>query len=252
MPDPIADLFPRSQRYDLDWVVANQMGPNVLWLTESLTNVMDLRPGMRVLDLGCGRALSSIFLAKEFGLQVWATDLWIKPAENWSRIREAGLEDRVFPIYAEAHALPFAPDFFDAIVSMDAFHYFGTDVHYLEHHLLKHLKPGGQLGVASPASPAPLPDPMTGYLADRWYFMHSVDWWRTHWRRCPGLDVELAEAVPNGWDFWLRWAEITHERNPTKPPHWEYRDLIEDQGAHLGFVRMVARRAKTISRGAAE
>ena len=70
MPDPIADLFPRSQRYDLDWVVANQMGPNVLWLTESLTNVMDLRPGMRVLDLGCGRALSSIFLAKEFGRRI--------------------------------------------------------------------------------------------------------------------------------------------------------------------------------------
>jgi ubiquinone/menaquinone biosynthesis C-methylase UbiE len=41
------------------------MGPNPLWLTEWLCELMDLRPGMRVLDLGCGRAPSSIFLAFE-------------------------------------------------------------------------------------------------------------------------------------------------------------------------------------------
>lgn len=51
------------------------MGPNVLWLAEALSQMMDLRPGMRVLDMGCGKAISSIFLAKEFGLEVWATDL---------------------------------------------------------------------------------------------------------------------------------------------------------------------------------
>jgi cyclopropane fatty-acyl-phospholipid synthase-like methyltransferase len=46
------------------------MGPNVLWLTEFVCEAMDLRAGMRVLDLGCGKALSSIFLAREFAVQV--------------------------------------------------------------------------------------------------------------------------------------------------------------------------------------
>ncbi|MEZ5227484.1 MAG: hypothetical protein R2710_12635 [Acidimicrobiales bacterium] len=46
------------------------MGPNALWLTEALTEVMTIEPGMKVLDLGCGKAMSSIFLAKEFGAQV--------------------------------------------------------------------------------------------------------------------------------------------------------------------------------------
>ena len=55
------------------------MGPNVLWLTEALTQVLPLEPGMRVLDLGCGAAISSIFLARELGVQVWAADLWIEP-----------------------------------------------------------------------------------------------------------------------------------------------------------------------------
>jgi methylmalonyl-CoA mutase C-terminal domain/subunit len=47
---------------------------------------------MRVLDIGCGRAVSSIFLRREFGVQVWATDLWFTASENQQRIRDAGME----------------------------------------------------------------------------------------------------------------------------------------------------------------
>ena len=50
------DGYPRSATYDPEWVLENQMGPNVLWLTEALTQAMNLEPGMRVLDMGCGRA----------------------------------------------------------------------------------------------------------------------------------------------------------------------------------------------------
>jgi cyclopropane fatty-acyl-phospholipid synthase-like methyltransferase len=66
---------------------------NALWLTEWLSEALDLRSGMRVLYLGCGRAMSSIFLRREFGVQVWATDLWFHPSENFRRIRDAGVED---------------------------------------------------------------------------------------------------------------------------------------------------------------
>ena len=106
------------------------MGPNVLWFTEALCQKMEMKPGMRVLDLGCGTAMSSIFLTKEYGVQVWATDLWIRASENYGRICTEGVEDTVFPIHADARQLPFADEFFDAIVSIDSYHYFGTDVHY--------------------------------------------------------------------------------------------------------------------------
>src|ERR1051325_9678244 len=108
---------------------------------------MDLRPGMRVLDLGCGRAMSSIFLRREFGVQVWATDLWFNASENLQRVRDAGVEDGVFPLHADARSLPFAGEFFDAIVCVDAFPYFGTDDLYLN--CLGHfVKAGGQIGIA--------------------------------------------------------------------------------------------------------
>jgi len=133
----------RSNSYDPDWIIANMMGPNVMWLTESLSQVMKLEPSMRVLDMGCGKAVSSIFLAKEFGLQVWAADLWIDLSDNLERIRAFGLDDQVFPIRVEAHDIPSASGFFDAIVSMDSYHYFGADDLYLRDRFSHMVKPGG-------------------------------------------------------------------------------------------------------------
>ena len=40
--------FPRSGKYDDDWMLDNQMGPNALWLVEWLCEVLPLEPGMRV------------------------------------------------------------------------------------------------------------------------------------------------------------------------------------------------------------
>lgn len=65
----ISDQFDRSSRYHPEWIIASASGgANALWLAEWLAGALDLRPGMRVLDLGCGRASSSIFLRREFGV----------------------------------------------------------------------------------------------------------------------------------------------------------------------------------------
>ena len=126
------ERFPRSAGYDAEWQRGCAMGPNPLWLTEWLHEAMDREPGMRVFDLGCGRASSSIFLARELGVRVWATDLWIAADENWTRICDAGLRNEVTPIHANARSLPYAKGFFDAIVAIDSYIYFCTDDLYLD------------------------------------------------------------------------------------------------------------------------
>ena len=162
------DRFPRASGYNPGWVMASVSGgANPLWITEWLAEALDLRPGMRVLDLGCGRALSSIFLHREFGVEVWATDLWFSASENLQRIRDAGAEAGVFPIHADARSLPFAAEFFDAIVSIDSYFYFGTDDLFLNS-LARFLKPGGQLGIAG----AGLIREFDGQVPD-----HLAAWW---------------------------------------------------------------------------
>jgi cyclopropane fatty-acyl-phospholipid synthase-like methyltransferase len=65
----VSERFPRSSAYHPEWMLAGVSGgANSLWLTEWLAEAMPLRAGMRMLDLGCGRGASSIFLNREFGV----------------------------------------------------------------------------------------------------------------------------------------------------------------------------------------
>jgi SAM-dependent methyltransferase len=234
--------YPLSAKYEPRWVLENLMGPNVLWLTEALTQVMPLEPGMRVLDLGCGKAVSSIFLAKEFAVEAWATDLWISASDNWRRIGEAGLERQVYPIHAEAHALPFAHGFFDAAVSMDAYHYFGTDDLYLAS-FAPFLKPGARLGIVVPGLVREFEE-VPGHLAPYWepayWSFHAAAWWRRHFERSGVVEVECADLVPGGADQWLRWLE-TCAAHGYPYDERELAMLRADDGRALGFVRVVAR-----------
>src|SRR5687767_9626673 len=191
--------FPRASRYHPDWVIAScSGGANAMWLTEWLSESLGLQPGMRVLDLGCGRAMSSIFLRREFGVQVWATDLWFSASENLQRIRDAGVEDGVFPIHADARSLPFAAGFFDAIVSIDSFFYYGTDDLYLAY-LSNFVKPDGPIGIAGVGLVQELDGTLPAHLRDWWsqdlWCIHSADWWARHWGRTGLVEMQVADTL---------------------------------------------------------
>lgn len=238
-------MFPRSSAYDPEWVLEGWMGPHVLWQAEWMSQAVELRPGMRVLDLGCGKAGSSIFLAQEFGVSVYAADLWIKPEENWRRIREAGLEDRVFPVQGEAHALPFAAGFFDAIVSLDAYHYFGTDDLYLGY-CTRFLRPGGRIAIVVPGVREELAE-IPGHLLPYWDWefcsFHTSLWWRRHWQKTGLVGVETADTMPDGWRLWLDWCEICAEAGVHREGSLREAEMLRiDQGRTFDFVRVVARK----------
>ena len=242
----ISERFPLSSRYHPDWVVAGASGgANSLWLAEWLASAMELRPGMRVLDLGCGRAASSILLRREFGVEVWATDLWFSASENLRRIRDAGVEDGVFPIRADARSLPFASEFFDAIVCMDSYVYYGTDDLYLSN-LARFVKPGGRIGIAGAGLTREVDGPVPDHLREFWtpdlWCLHSAPWWRRHWERTGIVDVEVADAMPDGWQHWIDWHRVIAPDNAV-----EIRALEADQGRTLGYVRLVGRRVEGVT-----
>jgi cyclopropane fatty-acyl-phospholipid synthase-like methyltransferase len=237
----VPERFPLSAKYNLEWVVASaSSAANALWMTEWLAATMDLRPGMRVLDLGCGRAASSIFLHREFGVQVWATDLWFSASENIQRIRDAGIEDGVFPIHADARSLPFAVEFFDAIVCIDSFIYYGTDDLYLNY-LARFVKPGGPVGIAGAGLVREIDGPLPEHLREWWtpdlWCLHSATWWSRHWERTGVMEIELADTMPDGWQLWLDWHRVIAPDNET-----EIKAIEADRGNYLGYVRLVARR----------
>ncbi|MFZ4083651.1 MAG: SAM-dependent methyltransferase [Pirellula sp.] len=239
--------FPRSNAYHPDWVVESASGgANSIWLIDWLSSTLGLKSGMNILDLGCGRAASSIFLAREFDVSVWAADLWFSPSENLQRIRDANLARNVYPIHADARTLPFAADFFDAIVSIDAFPYFGTDDHYLNY-LARFVKPGGAIAIALAGFineiDGDVPEHLTEWLdaEPSLWSMHSAPWWRRHWERTGLVDVELADFMPDGWRLWVEWHKTVAPEN-----RLEIETLEADGGRYLGYNRVVGRRRSDV------
>jgi SAM-dependent methyltransferase len=234
------DRYPRASRYDPEWVLALDMGPHPLWLLEDLASDLDLRAGMRVLDLGSGKGATSVFLAREYGVRVVAADWWVPAAEARAVFDAAGVSDRVEAVHAEAHNLPFPPESFDAIVSVDAFEYFGTADSYLPY-LVGFLRPGGQLGVATPAMTREVRElggipehirEVVGWEAMAW---HTPAWWRFQWEVTELVTVTSARLQEGGWADWLRWARATGS-GPTVAM------LTADQGRFLSFALVAARK----------
>lgn len=236
--------FPRSSKYDLQWMMELAMGPNPLWLTEYLTEGMKLEPGMKVLDLGCGKAASSVFIAKEFDVEVWSADLWIDAESNVKRVAEAGFAGKIHPVHSEAHSLPFEQDFFDVIVSLDAYHYFGTSETYIGY-LAKYLKREGSFGFVVPGLTNEFDDEPPEHLKKFWYWdwwtFHSPEWWRRHLDRSGKVVVAQADTMPDGWRYWLEWNQLYADLNHA--PDEEADMLTTDAGRNVGFTRCITRRA---------
>jgi len=239
--------YPRSAKYDQAWVEKNWMGPHPLWLLEELCGHLDLKPGMKVLDMGCGKGITSVFLAKEYGVTVFANDLWVSATDNLKRFEEAGVADMVYPIHAEAHALPYAHGFFDAAIAIDSYNYFGACENYFPDVFSKLVKPGGQLGFVHPGLAREYekgyPDSLENVWIPEFFNWHSKDWWKHLWEKT-GLcevtacyDMEGAKAM---WRAWADWSLEHFEAEWGEPGDADTKLLDADTGNDLTFVVMAA------------
>jgi len=208
---------PYTDNYDHAFLLDTMMGPNAMRLTEELVAQLPITPGMRILDLGCGKGISSILLAEKYGATVFAADLWIAPTENAERFTALGLDGKIFPLLVDAtKEIPFAHNYFDLIVSVDAYQYFGSNDTMLAT-LLPYLKPGGYFAAAVPGFIGDyrednLPDVVKPFWTPEWYF-YPLHWWKTLWEKEPGITlttVREMDTCQQAWDEFMA-CEIAQE-----------------------------------------
>jgi cyclopropane fatty-acyl-phospholipid synthase-like methyltransferase len=199
-----------DNKLDFAFLKENMMGPNAVMIMEEMTQTLKLKKGMRVLDLGCGRGLTSIYLAKNFDVTVFATDLWIAASENYQRFLSLGLDDRIIPIHAEAHDLPFAEEYFDLAVCVDAYHYFGHEPDYLAKHLAPLVRKGGEIAVAVPGlkkdfEEGAVPREMQPFWQENMN-LYSCQWWERLWQASEitrTKECREMKCCREAWDDWL-------------------------------------------------
>jgi len=233
----------KANRYDADFIRENMMGPNPLKLLEQLLKAHPLLPTDTVLDFGCGQGITSIFAAKEYGSMVFAADLWIAPTDNKKRFDEMGLTPaRIVPISVEAHNLPFAQEFFDKVICVDAYHYFGLEREYLGEHLLPIVKHGGTVLIAVPGMKKDIHDNIPQEMRKSWSAedlntIHDMSYWRRIIEAAGEAEIVSIREMEDAEECWNDWLKSDNEYAVN-----DRKAMNAGAGKYMNFISIVLRR----------
>jgi cyclopropane-fatty-acyl-phospholipid synthase len=131
---------------------------------------LELKPGMRLLDVGCGWGSFAIHAAREYGVKV--TGVTISPSQAElarERVMEAGLGDQVEIRVSDYRQLPRSS--FDAIASIGMSEHVGdSQIDLYAQSLFTLLRPGGRLLNHAIAALDPEAEPLEDLFSTRYVF----------------------------------------------------------------------------------
>lgn len=233
----------KSKKYAAQLYTSRIMGPNPIKLCEELMLENVTPAGATVMDLGSGQGVTSVFLAKECGFRVYAADLWSDPQENRAFFEKAGLTTaQITPVKADASALPFERDFFDAVVSVDSYNYFGRDNSYLDEKLMPFVKAGGYVYVAIPGMKKDCHDHLPQELLLSWTpeqmeYMHDAAWWRAIVSQSKQAEIVSIHPMASNDEVWADWLAQDNEYAVG-----DRKSMEAGAGKYLNFIAIVLKK----------
>ncbi len=146
-------------------LLGDSFHPGGLTLTRRLGELLQLHPGMLVLDAASGKGDSALFLAQQFGCDVVGVDLGpINIAEAVRKAENAGLTGRVRFLQGDVEAVALPSDSFDCVICECAFCTF-PDKTAAAGEFARVLRRGGRIGISDLTRNGPLLSELEGLLA---------------------------------------------------------------------------------------
>ena len=185
------------------------MGPDCTIIVRELLYGYNNDNKIRILDLGCGKGLTSIYLAEKYkNAVIFAVDLWVEATDNYKFFKEQGYENRIIPLNTSAENLPFAYNYFDIIVSIDAYHYFGTDKLFFKEKIKPYLKDNGLIFIAVPGMKddyEKVPQDLKGFISDEDFrFFKSIKYYENILKEnIKEIKIEEMKCFNEAWESWL-------------------------------------------------
>jgi arsenite methyltransferase len=117
-------------------------------IAEQTIRLMSLRPGERVLDLGCGTGWATRILARavEGGPEGLGQVVGLDVSDQMVRRARAASRDfnNILYVWGSATEIPWEDDYFDKVLSIESFYYYPDQDAALEE-LLRVMAPGGSV-----------------------------------------------------------------------------------------------------------
>lgn len=185
------------------------MGPDCTIILNKLINEYRTNETIKILDLGCGKGLTSIILAEKYeNAIIYAADLWVEASDNYNFFKEQGFENRIIPLNISAEKLPFANHYFDIIVSIDAYHYFGADKNFFKENIKPYIKENGLIFISVPGVKKDyenMPEELSKKISEDYFkYFKSIDYWNSILKdSMKELKIEEMECFNEAWDSWL-------------------------------------------------
>ena len=146
-------------------LLGDSFHPGGLDLTRRLGILLDLRPGLRILDVASGKGESAIFLAREFGCDVVGIDFGPQNvADATERAAAAGISQLVTFRDGDAERMEFPEAIFDRVICECAFCTF-PDKPAAAREFGRVLRPDGRIGVSDLTRRGPVPAELSGLLS---------------------------------------------------------------------------------------
>ena len=122
-----------------------QEGQTDMASLKHLLELMDIKAGDKVLDLGCGAGIIAEYVSDQTGASVIGLD-YAASAIDEAISRTEGKHDRLTFEHGNFNALDYPERFFDAVISLDTL-YWAADLEVTMLALKRTLKPGGRIGI---------------------------------------------------------------------------------------------------------